>query len=107
LVLGSSQFTNLEHIESHVWNFSSQSSVVDAVVVSPPPISAKASAGPTVQPQSSSGVGINIESIEPVTKPSLPKISTGVDSNVMKDQPSSVPNPPQSSTIVTEKSSNI
>jgi hypothetical protein len=60
-----------------------------------------------VQPQSSSGVGINIESIEPVTKPSLPESSTGVDSNVMKDQPSSVPNPPQSSTIVTEKSSNI
>jgi hypothetical protein len=107
LVPGSSLFTNLEYMESPMWNFSNQSPVVDAAVVSHPPVSAAASAGPTVQPLSSSGVGINIESVEPVTKPSLPESSTGVNSNVMKDQPSSVPNPPQSSTVVTEKSSNI
>jgi hypothetical protein len=99
-------FTNLEHMESPVWNFSSQSLVVDAAVVSPPPVSAAASAGPTIQPQSSSGVGINTESVQPVTKPSMPESSTGVDSNVMKGQPSSVPNPPHSSTVFTEKSSN-
>jgi hypothetical protein len=87
LVPGSSLFTNLEHMESPVWNFSSQSPVVDAAVVSHPPISAAASAGPTVQSQSSSGIGINIESVQPVTKPSMPESSTGVDSNVMKDQP--------------------
>jgi hypothetical protein len=87
LVPGSSLFTNLEHMESPVWNFSSQSPVVDAVVVSHPPVSAAASAGPTVQSQSSSGIGINIESVQPVTKPSMPESSTGVDSNVMKDQP--------------------
>jgi hypothetical protein len=106
LVPGSSMFTNLEHMESPMWNFSSQSPIVDAAVVSPLPISVVASAGPTVQPQSSSGVGINTVSAQPVTKPSMPESSTGVDSNVMKDQPSSVPNPPQSSTVVTEKSSN-
>jgi hypothetical protein len=60
LVPGSSFFTNLEHMESPVWNFSSQSPIVDAAAVSYPPVSAAASAGPTVQPQSSSGVGINI-----------------------------------------------
>jgi hypothetical protein len=107
LVPGSSLFTNLENMESPVWNFSSQSPIVDAVVVSHPPVSAAASAGPTVQPQSSSGVGINIKSIQLVTKPSMPESSTGVYSNVMKDQPSLVPNPPRSSTVVTEKSSNI
>jgi hypothetical protein len=107
LVPGSSLFTNLEHMESPVWNFSSQSPVVDAAVVSPPPVSAAASVGPIVQPQSPSGVGINIVYVEPVTKPSLPESSTSVDSNVMKDQPSSVPNPSQSSIVVTEKSSNI
>jgi hypothetical protein len=103
LVPGSSLFTNLEHKESLVWNFSSQSPVVDAAVVSHPSVIAAASAGPTIQPQSSSGVGTNIESVQPVTKPSMPKSSTGVDSNVLKDQPSSVPNLPRSSTVVTEK----
>jgi hypothetical protein len=83
LVPGSSLITNLEHMESPVWNFSSQSPVIDADVVSHPPVSATASVGPTVQPQSSSGVGINIESVQPVTKPSMPESSTGVDSNLL------------------------
>jgi hypothetical protein len=86
-----------------MWNFRSQSLVLDAAVVSSPFVSAVAFVGPTVQPQSSSGVAQNDENVQQVRKPNLPKSSTGVDTNVAKDQPSAVPNHPQSSTVVPKK----